>query len=424
MNIYHSLDSHNGNPVKNPELREALGKLHSGQTGQLIYAGLFSHSVSEQFIISLANSVTHRPYTSDKQTNFLTTKCASSITVSTQNVWRGQPMVSQYRVSRLREKDVFRTQFHRSCDAESSRSDLHRRTQVQHLHVRVVLEARTMSVARILFKNVIRRVFAECAHLDTVEWIAPEVPIFQICRELASLRMKSLSIRLGCHDPTETQGVQSQTHTWYELRQLHIQTHFCRGCPQFHNTGVFHTLSNDVLPRLQDFSYHAQDWDEDVEKFLAQCLSLEVLVLSCIAIPLDLQLPSFQHLCVLGIQASSIFQILPWPLLNLQMIVLLDFSDVQRSNHSMRHRALERLTRALNNIVKHEHLTNLKEIVIADVSANVVVHFEWDEELVSKMRLHRAVTDLKAINVQVKDSKYTCMLFPFVFYPEPGVGEL
>ncbi len=36
FDVYNSLDSHNGNPVKTSELREALGNLHSGQTGQLL----------------------------------------------------------------------------------------------------------------------------------------------------------------------------------------------------------------------------------------------------------------------------------------------------------------------------------------------------------------------------------------------------
>ncbi len=300
--------------------------------------------------------------------------------------------------------------------------------QVQHLHVRVALEERTMSVARILFKNVIRSVFAECAHLNTLEWIAPEVPIFQICRELASSRMKSLSIRLGCHwhNPSEPHGVQSEPHTWHELRLLHIQTHFCCGCPRFDNTGtgVFHTLKNDFLPNLRRFSYVAEDWDGDMETFLARSPSLEILVIECMSIPLDFQLPLLDHLQVIGMQASSIFQLLACTLPGVQTIVLLDFRDLQRPNHSMRHRALERLTRALNNIAKHEHLTNLKEIVLDNVSAHLVVHFEWDQELVSLIRLQHVVTDLKANNVQVKDCKNACMPFPFVSYPEPGLGEL
>ncbi len=281
-----------------------------------------------------------------------------------------------------------------------------------------------MSVARILFKNVIRTIFVDCARLNTVEWIAPEVPIFQICRELASSRLRVLSIRLGCEDPSETQGVQSLPHTWHELRQLQVHTHFCRGWRRFDRTGVFHTLNNDFLPNLRHFSYQTDNWDADVNIFLTKCTSLEVLILSCMTIPFDIQLPSLDHLQVFGMRASSILLLLPSTLPALRTIVLLDFRDVQRPNHSLRHRALEKLTMALNNIAKHEHLENLRDVVVENVSAHVVAHLEWDESIVSLIRLQHVVKDLKAFDIRVRDNKNACMQFPFEFYPEPGVGEL
>ncbi len=179
--------------------------------------------------------------------------------------------------------------------------------------------------------------------------------------------MKVLSIRLGCKDLSEMHGLQSLPQTWHKLRQLHVHTHFCRGSRKF---------DNDFLPKLKNFSYRAGHWDADVDIFLARCCSLEVLVISCTAISLHLQLPLLDHLQVFGMRASSILQLLPETLPQLRSIVLLDFRDLQKPNHSLRHRALQRLSRALNNIAKHEHLENLRDVVIENVSAQVIAHLD------------------------------------------------
>ncbi len=169
-----------------------------------------------------------------------------------------------------------------------------------------------MAVARILFKNVIRRIFVECARLNTVEWIAPEVPIFQICRELASSRMKVLGIRLGCEDLSEVHGLQRSTSTLARASTTSRSYPLLPGISEVRQDGDFSVPSTSTsFQSFKNLFYCAGHWDADVENFLARCSSLEVLVISCTAISLHLQLPSLVHLQVFGMRASSNFQLFP-----------------------------------------------------------------------------------------------------------------